>query len=1035
MKVQKDSRQILDAASRNMGRTLAMCAIAVGSLTMSPYALASESLGEVETSVNQTVTQNSYVKGTVVDENGDPMVGVTVLADGKAGIGTATDIDGNFSLKVKPGTELTFSYIGYNNVKAKAANGMKISMESTSVALDEVVAIGYGTIKKRDLTGAVSSVKSEDIVRVPTGNVMEALQGKVAGLDITRSTGEAGDGVSINLRGIRSFNGSNDPLFIIDGMEGSYDELNPNDIESVEVLKGASATAIYGSAGANGVIIITTKSPEKGRFQINFDGYYGWNKVSSFPKMRTGESYIEMRRQAMRTAGLWNGPEDDSSLFPVYVQNYIDQDKWVNWFDEGTQTGQTQSYNINTNYSNDRVDAMFSLNYYDIQGILKDDEYKRYSIRTKLDFHANPYVNYGVNLYAMYINNDKRPSRIWNRLICMAPYGDPYLEDGSINPNPVEGANEINPLADTQTGVYALNRKTISFTPQAYVELVPVKGLSIKSVLGGYFRSRKVASYTGDGSYAEQEYGQTKASIDNTLNYNYKWQNIITYNFKLKDIHDFTVTGVTEWSKNRTEVNGEVANGFDSNDYAYHNLAASTGTPTVSSSYVQTQMMSYAFRINYSFMGRYLASVTSRWDGASMLADGNKWDVFPAASLGWRISDEPFLRDVQWLNNLKLRAEYGVTGNAGASAYATMDYSQNGIVGFQDVAQSYSGFTTSIANPNLGWEKSYNWNVGIDMGFLNDRINATLDWYRTDTKDLLYQKKLPWAAGGAATGSDHSIAQLNIWDNIGETRNTGIELAITSRNIVNKDFQWTTTLTFSTNHNEVIKTISDAPIAFGDYYLIPGEAVRTYYGYKYGGIWSTNQADEAAKYGQKPGQVHILEKGETNYTLNDDDYYVLGSADPKWSGSLLNNFYYKGFDLSILLLTRWDWTMPYGVTGWYRADGISASPEICDYWTPENQSARYPRPDANNSKDDYLDACNYFDASYLKVKNITLGYTIPKNVLGKFGIDKARVYFTAENPFIWTKSKYLKNYDPEKGGDDDNAPLTKQYVIGVNLTF
>ena len=405
--------------------------------------------------------------------------------------------------------------------------------------------------------------------------------------------------------------------------------------------------------------------------------------------------------------------------------------------------------------------------------------------------------------------------------------------------------------------------------------------------------------------------------------------------------------------------------------------------------------------------------------------------MFPAGAIAWRISDEPFMQNVKAVSNLKLRASYGVTGNAGASEYATLDYSRTGIIGFQDVGVPYSGYSQSIANKSLGWEKSYMTDLGFDLGLFSDRLNVAFDWYRTDTKDILFEKNLPYATGG------YGSSPFKIWSNVGETRNTGVELSITSRNFVGPEFQWSTTLAFSTNKEEVIKTTSEGPLQFGDYYLIPGEAIKTYYGYKYAGIWGTAEAEEAAKYSQKPGQVHIAENGTPDYKLNADDYYVLGSATPKWSGSLLNNFNYKNFDLSILLIARWDWTIPYGLTGWYRTDGLTPSPTVCDYWTPENQSARYPRPDASitNGQDPYQQWANYFDGSYLKVKTISLGYTFPKKWLDAVKINKMRIYFTANNPFIFTKCDYLQNYDPEKGGNDDDAPLSKQYVFGVNISF
>ena len=981
----------------------------------------------------QEVQQTRNVTGQVLDEKGEPMIGVSVLVKGTK-VGAITDFDGNFKINAPAGAkELQITYMGYKAQDVKITSGnIVVKLEPDNQLLDEVVVVGYGTVKKRDLTGSVSSVKSEDILRMPTSNVIEAIQGQVAGLDITRSSGEVGSEINMTLRGTRSINGSNAPLFIIDGMEGSYDELNPNDIASVEVLKDASSTAVYGAAGANGVIIITTKNPQKDKFSINLDAYYGWNVIESFPEMNTGEDYINFRREAQRAAGEWKSEEDDKNLFPVYMQELIDNDQWVDWFDLASQTGTTASYNLSTSYSNDRMNSYFSLGYYDIEGLLKGDELERYSARVKFDFKANEMVKYGLNLYAMYSKNDKRSNRIWNRIICTPPLGTPYDENGELVDYPVGGdTGNINPLADMGKGRYVHNIKTLSLNPQVYVELTPFKGFSFKSVLGGYFRNVKDNLYAGKDSYQGMESNDVKATIPTKFTYNYKWQNILTYNFQINDDHDFTVTGVTEWTKDRREEVTATGNGFDTDYYGYHNLGAATGTPKVSSAYVGSQMMSYVARVNYSYKGRYLFTLSSRWDGSSMLAEGNKWDVFPAGAVAWRVSDEAFMQNIKQISNLKLRVSYGVTGNAGAKEYATLNFTRTGIIGFQDVPVNYSGYSSSVSNKSLGWEKSYMIDAGFDLGLFNDRLNVVFDWYRTDTKDILFEKNLPYALGG------YGSSPFKIWSNVGETRNTGIELAVTSRNFVGPKFAWTTTLSFSTNKEEVIKTTSEGPLQFGDYYLIPGEAIKTYYGYKYAGIWGTAQEEEAAKYSQKPGQVHIAEKGEPDYVLNKEDYYVLGNASPKWSGSLLNNFTYKNFDLSFLLIARWDWTIPYGLTGWYRTNGLSPSPKVCDYWTPENQNARYPRPDASvsNGQDPYQQWANYFDGSYLKVKNITLGYTLPKKWLKALNIERARVYFTADNPFIWTKSDYLKDYDPEKGGNDDDAPLSKQYVFGVNISF
>ncbi len=989
------------------------------------------------TSEPAAVQQAKAIKGNVVDENGEPMVGVTVKIVGVNG-GAVTDLDGNFTVTGAEGRQLQLSYTGYKTQTVSASQGMRIVMEPDVMGLDDVVVIGYGTMKKRDLTGSVASVKSEEITKVPTVNVMEAIQGQVAGFDITRTTGELGNHLSMTLRGNRSIYGNNEPLFIIDGMEGSFDAINPNDIESVEVLKDASSTAIYGSAGANGVILITTKNAQKGKFQVNLDAYYGINKATSFPEINTGDDYINFRREAARTAGQWNSPSDDQNVFPAYLWGLIQNNQWVDWFDLATQTGSTQNYNLSTSYSNDKVSSYFSLGYNNTKGIIRDEQMKRYSARAKVDFTPNRYLTYGLNLYALYQNYDHMNGRIWNRIICTPPLGTPYDEDGNMVLYPVGGNTaDINPLADLNSGEYVNNSKNLTVMPQAYAEIRPIDGLSFKTILGGTLRNVAQGIFIGNKSFNGLATG-SEASTPNTFTYNYQWQNILTYNLNLNDIHNFVFTGITDWQKNRRQYSMAKGFNFDENSYSYLNLGAGTGTPQVASSYVQSQTMSYALRLNYSLLNRYLFTLSGRWDGSSMLADGKKWDFFPAAAFAWRISDEAFMESTRdWLSNLKLRLSYGVTGNAGAAEYATLDFSRTGNIGFQDVSQPYSGYSQNIANLDLGWEKSTMIDVGLDVGLFNGRLEIVADYYKTTTKDLLFQKSLPYADGGYGSSS------FKIWSNVGKTKNTGFELAINSRNIITKDFTWTTALTFATNKEEVVKTTSDKPLQFGDFYLIEGEPVHTYYLYKYLGIWGTAEEAEAAKYGAKPGQIHVADKpgedGTVDGKINADDYYVIGHLDPTWSAGMLNTFTFKGFDLSVQLIARWGWKFRSGLTGWYRMNGLSPSPTICDYWTPENQNARYPRPDMNGNLDPYQDngtsSLNYFDGSYIKVKNITLGYTLPKSLLKSLFISKLRIYATANNPFIFAKDKYARHYDLEKGGDDDDAPLTKQFVFGVNLTF
>ena len=987
--------------------------------------------------------QAEPVRGRVTDAaTGEPLAGVSVLLRGNNRIYAVTGGDGSFSINAPSDGVLSFDLLGYVPVELSIAgrNNLAVRMEADAEMLEEVVMIGYGTVRKSDLTGSVSSVKSEDIMKRPTYDVVQALQGQVAGFDITRGSGDADTPTTLNIRGTRTIYGSNSPLFIIDGMEGSYDQVNPADIESIEVLKDASSTAIYGSAGANGVVIITTKTARKDKFSVNVDAYHGFNAVTSFPEIATGEDFINVRRESLRAVGKWNSTADDGILFEPAVQKAIDNNQWINWFKELTQIGNTDNYNISTSYANDKVNSYFSVGYYGLEGALKNDRVKRYTMRAKIDVKPADFINYGVNIYANFRNNDARNTRPWNRILCTLPLGVPYNEDGSVKNEFMEGYtgdNPSNPLADINEGQYVNNTKSISVTPQMYVELHPLKGLSFKSVFGAFLLGSKNGTYTGPYSYSGYVVGgngstkNTSASSTDTRRYNYKWQNILTYDFDIAGDHHFTLTGLTEWSHKQYETFKATGTNYESS-YLYHNLGAFSGTASISSDYIGSQMMSFAGRVNYSYLGRYIFSASGRYDGASILAEGHKWDFFPSAAAAWRISEEPWFNSEK-VNNLKLRLSYGVTGNAGASEYATISSTRTGYYGMQEVFTTYSGYSQNVANPNLTWEKSRMFDVGLDAGFFKDRLTLEVDYYRTKTTGLLFQAALPYGQGG------YNESSFIMWDNIGSTQNNGIEITLHSENIATRDFSWGTTLTFAKNNEKIIETSQDGPLKFGKrYYLIPGYPRNTFWTYKYTGIWGTDEAEEAAKYGRKPGEIKIEDVDNGNgkdYKYNQDDYQVLGSETPAWTGSLLNNFVWKNFDLSFLIIARWDWMTFNGITGWYRQNGILPIPKMCDYWTPENQDAHFPRPQDGLKQDTYQEASNLMDASYIKMQNLQVGYSFPSRWLDRARISRARIYATVTDPIVWTRCKYFKDYDIEKGGNDDYSPLSKQLVFGINVTF
>lgn len=996
--------------------------------------------------VNSTraVEQTKKVSGSILDETGEPMIGVSVLVKGTT-IGTITDFDGKFSLDVPTGKNtLEVSYIGYKNqtVTIGSSTQLNIKLQPDTQALDEVVVIGYGTVKKRDLTGAVTSVKSEEITMNPVQNPMEALQGKVAGMDIMKSSGKAGSDVDIQLRGTRSIYGSNSPLFIIDGIQGSYNQVNPADIESIEVLKDASSTAIYGSAGANGVVIITTKKGKEGKVTVNFDAYVGISGFAKFPHGMLGDEYVNLKKEAWRTK-TGEYPEFMSTVFnkPGVLEAYEDG-KWIDWVDETMgKNGVQQNYNLSITGGTEKTKVFASLNYNNEEGLIKNDNQKRYAMRLNLDQTIFSWAKVGFNTNLTYTDGNTRNQGMFVNALTFLPLGDAYDAEGNINYEYCKDGGKVNPMADEAKDQYVNNTRNIYFNGNAYLELTPLKGLTFKSVLGTTLSSSRNGVFFGKKSIANitSGYDAPLAEIYNKAGYAYRWENILTYNFTIAKDHDFGITGITSWSKNQDEANESHAQGQELASQSFHNLGAGTEKVVVKSGFTQTQSMSYALRLNYSYKGRYLFTFSNRWDGVSHLAPGHKWDSFPAAAIGWRVSDEAFMENTQdWLSNLKLRVGYGVTGNSGRkdAAYSstTQSYTYTTGVGFGDSGVGHIQYTGTYGNPDVSWEKSYNTNIGVDLGLFNGRINLSLDWYNTDTKDLLYSRSMPITSGVTGWGSP-----LKAWQNLGETNNKGIEISLNTQNIVKKNFNWSSNVTFTANKEKIV-SLPDGDVI--DEKLFEGEAIGVFYDYKYLGIWSTDEAAEAAKYNSKPGDIKLATDGSFNdqgiHTYsNKTDYFILGKKTPDWILGFQNNFTYRDFDLSFFVMARWGFMVNNDVITRYNpTTSWDNSPTGADYWTPENQSAYLPRPGLHDKSGDYtgFTSLAYMDGSYVKIKNITLGYTLPKKILAKIHMEKLRVYATAYDPFIFAKEELMRELDPERNGAS-NFPLTKRFVFGVNVTF
>lgn len=965
------------------------------------------------------VTFAQTATGLVKDATGEPIIGVNVLVKGTSN-GSITDLDGKFKLEnVSNKATLVFKYIGYITKEMKTGQNLIITLKEDSKVLDEVVVIGYGTMKKRDLTGAMTSIKQSDIVAVPTTNALESLQGKVAGLDMTKSSGQTGSSLSFSIRGNRSLNASNAPLVIVDGVPyGTNIDLNPNVIESMEILKDASSTAIYGSRGANGVILITTKKGTVGKTKVSYSGYYSTNSVASYPDRMTLSEWADFKREAYRADGQWSNSEDDAKIFGS-AYDAVKSNQNIDWVDMLMQTGSQMSHSINISNGTEKTTFNLAFEYMTEDGLVKLDNMDRYNATLALSHKITNNLKVNANVVYTYLDQNIRRDP-FNRSIYYAPYGDVYNEDGSINVLPFNDGQTISPIAEEVPGAYKNNKLTSHLVGNVGATWDIIKNLTLTSTFGfdkkdvrtGHFADQ----YTLDGSG-----NYSVADATNLNNINWSWENTLGYSFAIGK-HNLNLMAGNALYKNVSEEYLGSGHNLISSTMEFYNLGGLQDSQQINSSYVQTTMASFFGRLNYKFNEKYLLTVTLREDGSSVLATDHQWGFFPSVALAWRMNEENFLKNIEYISNLKLRVSYGISGNSAVSAYQTqgglgktmyaylINNTENGAYGY------YPALTP---NYNLGWEKTATTNIGLDFGFFNNRISGSLDIYQQKTSDLLMQKKVPSSSG-------YSIA----WDNVGKTENKGIELVINTQNLTQKDFSWDTDYTFTLNR-EKITELSDGTDRDVSNGWFVGHSIKTHYGLEKIGIWQLDEADEAAKYGEKPGRIKIKDQNNDGSIDNDNDRVILGSETPDFIMGLNNTFKYKNVDLRVFMYWR-QGQMLHSEANGYGSYRVQGDPGIkVNYWTPENPTNEFPRPEKSYSDSSKLDALGYVDGSYLKIKEITLGYQLPKSWISKISASNIRLYCSLKNFLTFSN---LENYDPERGGSL-SYPMTKQAVFGINVDF
>lgn len=986
-------------------------------------------------------SQGRTIRGTIVDEaTGTPLAGVTVSVKGESASMAVTDSAGNFSIRTAAARPvLLFSSVGYTATEVRAGDAtLRIGLKKEDKSLDEVIVVGYGTVKKRDLTGSVSTVKAADIVRSPTSNPLEAIQGMAPGVDITKQSGKAGAGVNIVIRGTRSINGSSTPLYVIDGIQGGdISTINPNDIESIEFLKDASSTAIYGSQGANGVVIVTTKHGNAGKAKINYNGYVGVDGWAQYPQPRTRQSYIDLRRQAYADAGIWNSPADDTKAFNTSELAAISAGQWVNWIDQLEHNGIRQSHSISVAGGSEKTRTYLSTGYYRDNGMVRFNNLTQYNALMNVEHTLNSRIKVGMQAAYVYSNSNTRGTDPFSHAATAEPLGTPRDSTGAIVVYPIAGnPGFMSPLSDDR-GPYIATNNTIrsQVTLNAHVDVELVKGLVFKTVFGTNIYNYRTGQFYDSSSLEEQSLKQTVATINTGNTRFYNWDNILSYTKSIGD-HSFTITGLTSYTRRNVDSLLASGTGLAFSSQLFYNLAGTSTTGrTITSGFLQANTMSYAGRINYGYKGRYLLTLTERVDGASLLSAGHKWAGFPSVAAAWRISDESFMEHVNAVTNLKLRASYGWTGNSGIAVYGTQTALMTQNMGFENSAAQAYVISSLIGNQDVKWELSKTANIGIDADLLKSRISLSLDIYNTNTSRILLLRSLPPSLG---VGS--------VYQNVGNTRNRGIELGMTTRNIDNRSFKWSTTWSFMSNQEKITGLINGKNIIATSgpetNSLLLGHAVHSFYVYKKLGIWQTSEADKAAalSYGGtpfKPGDIRLADINHDGKISQDSDYSYIGQAAPKWSLGLQNTFVYKNFDLTIYAIVRWGQMIKADFLGRYNPTGQGDNgPGYFQYWTPQHATNDYPEPNSTKPITAYPGYLSliYVDGSYAKLKTATLGYTVPASMLKKAFMSNLRAYVTCNNIFVKAKSHLIKDYDPERGGSED-APLTRQLVFGLNVGF
>lgn len=967
--------------------------------------------------------QNSTITGKIIDANGAPLVGVSIKVKG-AQVGASSNAEGGFSINVpNENAVLVFSFLGMKP-REIALNGRKaidVTLEEDANSLDGVVVVGYGTQLRRDITGSISSIKEKTLREVPVTNVSQMIEGRIPGAYVTTGSNKPGTTPNITIRGVRSITANNGPLYVVDGIpvNDAITDINPSDIVSIEVLKDASATAIYGSRGANGVILVTTARGKAGETSVRYNAYYGITEVVRRADIFTGEEFVKY----MRDAGAAVTPTpitDETVLFkdPIERESIV-LGRYTDWQDLVIKNGHTQNHELGISSGTENTKVNLSLGYFDDNGYFIGQNYTRYTARINLDQNLGKRMKLGMSILGSYSEIDGVNYNPYANALINSPLGIPYDSDGKFLIYPINDPTMSNPLLATQKDKFVNIEKRTRILGSLFAEAEIIPGLKYRVNFGPDLRNARGGNFN---STAVSVGVTPTAASSESYWFSYSLDNQLTYD-KVFNKHKLNVTALYGIQERRNESSNISVRDLPVESVTYHNLGSAGTIVGVGSGYSRWNILSYMGRINYGFDGRFSVTLTGRADGASRFAPGNKWAFFPSAAAAYNLSEEKFMKNISYLSNLKLRVGYGSVGNEAVNPYQTLAQLSRTPYDF-DGTSAFGFAPSNVPNKDLKWETSTTVNAAVDFGFLNQRISGAIDLYQTTTTDLLLDFALPYT-----TGFD------KVTSNVGSTRNRGVDFSLSTQNILSKNgFQWSTDITAAYNKGRILELSLGKVDEVGNSRFI-GKPINTYYDYEKIGIWQTGEQTQAAQFGSRVGQIRVKDQNGDG-KITPDDRVIIGSPDPTFTFGFNNNFSFKGFDLAVFVVGVQNKTMVSPLFDSQNTIGFGGRYNhlAVDYWTPANPTNAYPQPITNQNVNSLLfrTTMRYFDGSFVRIRNINLGYTMPENIVSKIGAKSLRVYFNVTNPFVF--SSYVRDH---KGIDPEilDNPATINYQLGLNVKF